>query len=183
MTSSFTVNTKEIKSALAHMERVGSKFSKTTMLKISVLPDTVEFGKQGMTRIIKAKTEGLADIQVPAILMKGYIATSSNPVMTFVFSNGSLQCGSSTFTSSAITVETVFNIPENTLPINASRMSVLRFAQGKSEVEIARLGLTGTIKYAKRVCSEKVQKAAELLEDYEVSYEELKAIIAKKINQ
>lgn len=181
MKSTFTVKTKDLKADLSRMERVGSRFSKTSMVKISVLPETIEISKQGMSRIIKAETEGLADIMVPALLLKGYLMTATSAVLSFTFKNGAVECGSSIFSSSAITVETIFNLPENDLPINATRLSVLRFAENKSNEEIERLGLTGSIKYAKRVYLEKVQKAAELLKDYDVSFEELMELINKKI--
>jgi exopolyphosphatase/pppGpp-phosphohydrolase len=132
---------------------------------------------------VPAQTEGFADILVPAVLVKGYINTTSTASMSFTFSTGTLKCGSSTFSSSAITVETVFNQPQNPLAINATRMSVLRFAYNKSEDELEKLGLTGTIRYAKRVLSEKIQEAAELLKDYEVSFDDLKHMIDKKIKE
>jgi hypothetical protein len=181
MQSTFTVKTKELKAALNFMERVGGKFAKTTMLKISILPDNIEIGKQGMTRIVKAQTGGLADVMVPGMVLKGYLSTASAVALTFTFGNGYMQCGSSTFSSPAITIETIFNMPENDLPVNATRMSVLRFAATKTEEEVARLGLSGSIKYAKKVQREKIQKAVELLKDYEVTFEELKQLIDGKV--
>ena len=181
MQAQFTVSSKEIKAAITHMERVGGKFSKTTMLKISVLPETIEISKQGMTRIVKAETDGLADVLVPGVLIKSYLSTTSVAIITFAFTNGTLQCGSSKFSSPGISIETIFNIPENDLPINASRLSVLRFAASKKPEEIERLGLSSLIVAAKRLKTEKLNKAMEILKDYEITFEELSALIDKKI--
>ena len=183
MEATFTVKTKEIKTAMAFMERVGSEFSRDVILKISVLPETIELSKQGIMQKVKAETAGLADVLVPAVLLKSYLNTATSAVITFTFTHGEMKCGSSIFSSPAISVETVFNIPENTLPINATRMSVLRFAATKTDEEIARLGLTATIKSSKRQLTTKIQKATELLKDYEIGFEEIRALIDRKISE
>jgi len=183
MQSSFTVKTKEIKAALADMNRIGSKFQKASMLKITVLPDTIEIATQGIIKILKAETDGLADISVPALLIKGYVSTASAATMQFTFKQGELKCGSSLFTSPAIRLETVFNLPENDLPINANRMSVLRYGANKSKEEIERLNLKSSITYANRTLNEKIYKALEHLKDYEVTFDELHELIQKKIKQ
>ncbi len=172
-----------MKAALSQMERVGSKFGKATLLKVSVLPDNIEIAKQGMTRIVKAQTDGLADIMVPAILLKSYLSTTPAGAITFTFTRGAVQCGSSKFSSPAITVETVFNMPENELPINATQMSLFRFSAFKTEEEINRLGMSSSIKKARSMLFKKIEKAAELLKDYEVTVEDLNHLIDGKINK
>jgi len=181
MHCSFTVKTKEIKSALNDMKRIGSKFRKASMLKITVLPDKIEIHTQGITKMLKAETEGLADILVPALLVNGYLDTASNVTIEFIFKQGELQSGSSVYTSSAIKLEEISNIPENELPINPNRLSVLRFAANKSKDEIERLNLKSSIIYAQRRLNEKIQEALECLQDYEVTYDEIYEIIQKKI--
>jgi len=181
MQSTFTINTKEIKAALIAMNRIGSKFTKASMLKITVLTDKIEIATQGITKILKAETDGLADISVPALLIKGYVSTSSSATMQFTFKQGELKCGSSLFSSPFIRIETVFNIPENDLPINATRMSVLRFEANKSKEEIERLNLGPSITYANRTLRDKIHKALEYLDDYEVTFNDLHELIQKKI--
>ncbi len=183
MQSTFTVNTKELKAALVVMNRIGSKFSKASMLKITVLTDKIEIATQGITKILKAETDGLADISVPALLIKGYINTASSLTMQFTFKQGELKCGSSIFSSPFIRIETVFNLPENDLPINATRMSVLRFEANKSKEEIERLNLGPSITYANRTLSDKIHKALEYLKEYEVTFDELHLLIQNKIKQ
>ena len=181
MQASFIVKTKEMKVALSDMKRISSKFKKASVLRITVLQDKIEIHLPGVTKLLKAETEGLADILVPAMLLTGYLETTSNATIEFVFKQGELQSGSSVYSSSAIKLEQVDNISKNELPINPNRLSILRFAANKSKDEIERLNLKSTITYAQRRLNEKIQEAIECLQDYEVTYDEIYEIIQKKL--
>jgi hypothetical protein len=67
------------------------------------------------------------------------------------------------------------------LPINLNRMSILRYEFNNSEAEIKKQELTGTVKAATRKMKTNILEALEFLKAYEVKYEELEALVKKKI--
>lgn len=77
MQSSFTIQTKDLKAALSAMNRIGSKFQKPSVLKISVLPNAIEIATQGIVKILKAET--------------GYANTNKSATMQFTFKPGKLR--------------------------------------------------------------------------------------------
>lgn len=183
MNASFTIQTKELKAALSAMSRIGSKFNQATVLKISVLPDIIEIATQGITRMMKAQTVGLADIIIPALLLKGYANTTKTVTIQFSFKPGELRCGSSIYSSPSIKLETVFNVPENDLPINASRMEILRQNAKKSQEEIERFNLTPAIANDNLFVRSKIEKALKYLKEFEVTSDDLFSLIQKKIRK
>lgn len=183
MQSSFTIQTKELKAALAAMNRIGLKFTSSSVLKISVLPETIEIATQGIMKILKAETDSLADILVPVLILKGYANTIKSAITQFTFKPGELKCGSSIYSSSAIKVETVFNVPENNLPINATTLEMVRQRVIKNQEEIERFNLSPAIANDYQVMGEKIDKALKHLKYYEVTFDEIYDLIQKKIKQ
>ena len=117
-------------------------------------------------RILKAETDGLADIIVPALLLKGYAITTKNPTIQFIFNPGKVKCGSFTGMSPFIKLETVFNLPEDALAINASKIQVLKQNSLWSKDEIDRLNLEAAIKRDKIILTTKIEKALKHLKEY-----------------
>ncbi len=179
--ASFTIDVKEVNKNLIAIARLTGRFSKTTTIQIRVLNRAIELSRQGITKRIEARTEGEADISLPVSLLKGYLTGSLAAYKKFVFCPGELACDASIYSSSAIKVEPVFTNPENVLPGNLNRISVLRYWLNKSEAEIEKSGLTATIEIAKRKMKTNIREALEFLYEYEVKYEDLEELVKRKI--
>jgi hypothetical protein len=139
----------------------------------------IELITQGVVKRVKADTIGEGEISLPVTLLKNYLATSSVTLISFKFSAGELECGSSRYSSSAIEV---FPIPINTpvvLPINLNRISILRYGLNYSAEEIEKL--TATVKAAKRKMKSTILESLELLEEYDVTYDDLENLVNRKI--
>lgn len=181
MQISFTVKTKEFKKALDKIFLL-QKRSKVAELKISVYDEEVKIEVQGITQIVKGETKGMGDVIVPSKILKAYLQTTTASVISFAFRNGELECGSSIYNSSAIQVSLSLLKPENELPINITPISLLRIATNKSPEEIKEMGLESRYNSARRRLSMKINEAVEVLKDYNVTFDELKAIIYQKLN-
>jgi hypothetical protein len=75
---SFTVDCKVVNSNLVAIARIGGRFSKSKIIQIRICTDAIEIITQGITKRMKAKTEGEADIFLPASLLKIYLTSSSS---------------------------------------------------------------------------------------------------------
>ena len=182
MQAKFTVSTRQLGLCLSVISRLKPKFfKKDEFLNIRVLPETIEISTPGIIKVIKAETDGLADISIPAVIIKGYVDTSSVPLMQFTFKPGEMHVGSSIYSSPAITMESLFNMPESELPINATNMYLLSFAKRKGPDQIKKLGLEPLINKATRDLSVNITKALGFLQEYGVTYEELEGMVKGKI--
>lgn len=179
--ASFTVDPKVVNSNLIAIARIGGRFSKAKIIQIRICTDAIEIITQGITKRMKANTDGEADIYLPVSLLKTYLSSSSSGLVSFTFRQGELECGSSRYSSAAIEVTPVSLRPENILPINLNRISILRYGVNNSEAEIQKMGLTGTLKVATRKMKTNILEALEFLKEYEVKYEELEELVKKKI--
>lgn len=181
MESSFTLNTKNLKQALRNIKQIGGKKYMNDVLKISVQPEKIEIGTQGVVRYITAQTEGFADIFVPARVLEAYLQTLSTASISFKFKQGEMQCGSSVYNSNAIRIETMFSNPDNDLPINTDNLVLLKYAENNPESKIEKLGLTNQIRNAKKNLVNNINSALKHLSKYDVTYDELHELIYKKI--
>jgi hypothetical protein len=157
------------------------KPSKVVEVKISVYDEEVRIEVQGITQIVKGETKGMGDIIVPSKVLKAYLQTTTTSVISFTFRNGEFECGSSIYNSSAIQVSRSLVKPENDLPINITPISLLRLAAMRSAEEIKEMGLESRYNGARRRLSMKINEAVDVLKDYNVTFDELKAIIDKKL--
>ncbi|MBS1587990.1 MAG: hypothetical protein JST52_00105 [Bacteroidetes bacterium] len=180
MESEFTVNTKELLSILHQMNKIGPAFRSDTCLKIAVLPNLIELSRQGMSKNISAQTKGLADIVVPALMMFGFAKTMKGDSICFKISDGQLQCRNVILSSRHIKLETLFNIPENPLPVNATKIQLLRQFRCWTNDEIDRLGLRSVVDKEHALLDDRILKAVTLLKDYEVSFSDLLKVILDK---
>jgi hypothetical protein len=182
MEAKFTVNAKEIKHALLCISRLRPRFfKKNEFLRIRVLSESIEISTQGIMKVIKAETDAMVDISVPAMLVKAYVDTASIAVMSFVFKPGELHIGSSIYSSPSISLENLYNFPENEIPLNATNMYLLCFARRKGTEQINKLGLEPLINKAKRELSINIKKAITSLEQYGITYQEVNELIERKI--
>lgn len=179
--ASFTADPKAVNSNLMAMARIRSGFYKTRIVQIRIVHDAIELMGQGITRRIKAKTEGEADVCMPIALLKSYLSSSSFGLISFTFRQGELECGSSIYTSSAIEVTPVSLKQEYVLPINLNRISVLKYGFNHSDEEIHKMQLTATVESAQRKMKTKILEALEILKEYDVKYEDLEKIVINKI--
>jgi hypothetical protein len=83
--ASFTVDIKIIHSNLAAIARIGGRFSKSKIIQIRVCTDAIELITQGITKRMKAETEGEAEVYLPASLLKIYLTSSSSGLVSFTF--------------------------------------------------------------------------------------------------
>ncbi len=178
--ASFTADPKAINTNLMAMARIRSGFYKTKIVQIRIVNDAIELMAQGITRRIKAKTEGEADVCIPIALLKSYLSSSSFGLVSFTFRQGELECGSSIYTSSAIEVMPVSLKQEYVLPINLNHISVLKYGFNNNESEISKMQLSATVQAAKRKMKSNILEALENLKQYDVKYEDLETIIINK---
>ena len=83
--------------------------------------------------------------------------------------------------SSAISLSEIPLNKTPELPINPNNLYLMRFAYNTSELEVNRLNLTATVKKAKRQLKSNIVQAVKSLEQYEVAYEDIEALVRKKI--
>lgn len=183
MESYFKVKTKDLKSGLTAITRLGLRFDRSSMLKINVLTDTIQISTTGITRVMKAETEGLADLILPALVLKGYSSTNNSKEISFRVTEGELRCGSFIFRSPFIKIETVFNLPEDPLPINHSLIQRLRQNVKRSPGEIERLNLRPVMEADEEKIKHQIEKALKYLGAYDINFDDLHDLIQKKIDQ
>lgn len=66
------------------------------------------------------------------------------------------------------------------MPLNLNPVAVLRFAAAKTPEELKEMNRTGKVQYARTKLREAVVKAADLLKEYDVQYEDIVAIVEQK---
>ena len=180
ITASFSVEVKELNSTLITISKLSGRFTKTTLIEIRVLRTGIEITSKGITKKIICHTNGEADISLPVVLLKGYLTGSND--RTFVFRKGELGCGSSIFSSSAITVNPIFTNRENVLPNNLSKNAILQYWLTNTPKENERLGLTATIEVAKHHLKTDIKETLLLLNQYNIVYEDVEDLVKRKLN-
>ncbi len=74
-------------------------------------------------------------------------------------------------------------MPENEIPINATNMYLLCFAERKSEEQIKKMGVEQLINKAKRDLKTNISKALVILGQDSIHYEDIFHLIQKKIKE
>jgi len=180
MESHFTIDTKEFKKMISEANKL-IKGAAQTSVKISVLPDTVEFQFQGMQKLLKAESDTYNDVLVPFSVLYGFARTVSDKRIAFAFKDGEVKVGVATVMGPNIKVESLFSRKAADLPMNLTPRVLLRLKMQYPKEELVQLNLFEMVAASERDMEKEVVKAARLLAPYGISKAELLALIWGKL--
>lgn len=180
--AAFTVARKDLLPIFRTLKKTSPK-TLTGLLKIAVLPTAIDIKTVGANWKIPAETEGLADITVPAQAVYAYVTTIASPKYTFRFTDGTMVCNTTTYSSPAIKLETFLGSADSELPVNANDYTLLRCAHQKGREWMKEYGLSVQYGSAELRIRTAITKAANLLKDFRVSRAEIEALVRQKIEQ
>ncbi len=183
MQVTFKASKKDLTKAFSIVKVRSKQIKSDSLLRISILPDAVEFFNHGVSHKIAAETEGLADVSLPDHLLSAYISTSPLPIISFTIRPGELLCGSSIYKSPAITVDAFMSTKESPLPVNADDFTILRYCYRKDVKWLEDHYLMDTYILAQSRLNSNLKKAIECLAPYKIKVEDLKKIINERIDE
>jgi hypothetical protein len=120
----FTSKISDLKWAFEKTLKMTGGLKSNKIAQIRVYYDSVEFIAKGTVLKTKAESDLEGDILCPSRLLKSYINSCTSTVITFTFSSGSVQCGSSIFETNAIEVFRHGFIANADIPINANLKTI-----------------------------------------------------------
>ena len=184
MEVTFKAKKKELNKALSIIKPPrNSRVRGDGMMRISVLPDAIEFFNFGVSHKITAETEGLADVILPDDLLEMYLKSLNLPIVSFTFKPGQIICGTSIRSSPAISIEPFMSVKESPLSVNADDYQILRCCHNKETKWLLEFGLANSYKSVQGRMNYNIHKAIELLKPYKVTAEDLKKVITKRIEE
>ncbi len=181
--AAFTVARKDLLPIFRTLKKTSPKTLAGGLLKISVLPTAIDIKSVGANWKVAAETEGLADITVPAQAVYAYVTTVASPKYTFRFKEGVMVCNTTTYSSSAIKLETFLSSADSELPVNADDYTLLRCAHQKGREWMKEYGLALQHDSAELRMKTAIAKTANLLKDFRVSRVEIEALVLKRVEQ
>jgi len=176
-----TVQQKALSKAINEILKFSGHKSQSPIINIKAYDNCIELSVQGAMIKISAKVEGTSNIAVPSKLILAYLQTSSMQEISFRFTAGQLECGSSIYSTNAIELMPIEVEINSELAINYNRPSILRLADTHTPEEIDAKGLTNVVRIAKIKFKNNIQEVAEILKDYEITYDEIEAFVFSKI--
>lgn len=177
----FTVNTKTFSNALTGLLKLWSSKPKDRIISIRACGDNIKLCIPGGMTKVKAEVLGEACIITPAKLIIAYIKTTSSGSITFKFSPGQLECGSSVFHTNAIELSSLEVERDYEPEINLSHLSLVRMAYKFSPDEITHGALSILVKKDKVKFKNNIEAASDILKVYGISFDELEDFVLKKI--
>lgn len=181
MQVTFKATKKDLNRAITIVQYRNKRIKSSGLMRISVLPDAVEFFNHGVSHKVAAETEGLADVSLPDHLIEAYLDTLKLPIISFTFKPGQLICGSSIFSSPAISVEAFMSTKESPIPVNADDFTILRCCHNKEKKWLEDYELASTYKSVQSRMNYNIHKATEILALYKITAEDLKEMVRKKL--
>ena len=182
MSIKISIKSSDLNHTFQKIMKISGGISKHKMINIRAENEYVELSIQGISLKSKAEVIGEGDIIMPSRLLKQYIDSSSNAIITFNFEKGKVRFGSSIYETSAIDIFPLGLRPYLEMPINPSCLSVLKYAfSEKNEKEVQMKRLITTVKCAKIEMKNNVQAAYEILKKYQVTHDDIEKIVINKI--
>lgn len=153
-----------------------------SIIQLRIFYDRVEFHAKGVCISVAADNVAEGDVLCPAKLLKSYLSSSSASVIVFVFSKGEVQCGSSKFQISSIDVFPHGLEPSSEIAINATLKSIKRLTLQESNTKYyQQKGMMSTVVAANKQLKDDLTKALEILQGYNVTYDDLEELVRKRI--
>ena len=181
METHFKIDGSEFKKMMLDAKKV-SKYSKGTLIKISVQPINVEFGFVGMVRTIKGETEGYCDAFVPFEILLSVAQTNSKPELDIIIKDGEFCFGISKICINSIKVNSLFSGKEVSLPVNPTIFQILRLRKEYDEETLSKNKYLKMVESAEARLEERIYDAYRILADYGVSKKDIEKLIEGKIN-
>ncbi len=179
----FKAKKKELKKAISIVNFKNKRIISDGMMRISVLPDAVEFFNHGVSHKVAAETEGLADVIMPDDLLQVYLDSLNLPIVSFTFKQGQIICGSSIRETPAIRLETFMTTKESPLPVNADDFTILKCCHNRELTWLLEFDLANSYKSVQGRMNYNIHKAIEILQPYKVTASDLKEIINRRIEE
>lgn len=161
------------------MKRFNPKYFKEGIVKIRMMVGGIELSTIGFFETVPGYTLGLAEVYVPLKLIYAFSKSCLNEEITFVFRNGELECGTSTFTYPEIIVQTWYNTPEIDLSMRPRDFELLRMGHRDLE-KLKEYKLYDEYLKAKIKMDKTIRECHGMLEMYEVSKEDIEELIVQK---
>ena len=182
MQTQFTVQTIELKKIILGAKKL-SKQAMKSIVKISVLSESLELQFMGITRWIEAETKQFCDVLIPFDILYAVVKTVSQSHLTLKIKDGEVDIGSSRLQRSTIKVQSLFSTKELDLPINPSVIDILLLRTKHSSSRLAELNLLSCIEKEEEILDQKLREAATLLNPYGVKTTEIEELVKGKLKK
>ncbi len=176
-------NTKEFAKAITLIGKTIPALRKLGNVKVSVLPNDITISAPGIEQVVKADTEGYTDMMVPFRLLYGIAKTDKRETITLTITDGQIDCGGYTLASSILKLNTVFSKKEIDLPINPTKIDILKLRAMYSPEQLREYKMLPEIESAERQLENALLQSLYHLEPYGISKNDLDELIDKKITE
>lgn len=181
MQTTFKVETAYIKKSLDRIKKFNPRYFKEGIGKIRVMPGGIELSTVGVVEAIHGETVGFCEVFVPLKLLYAYVSEHKQEYITFTFREGELECGSSIFENSHITISSWYSEAELEMTVNPSELEILILGH-KNFSEILQYNLYQRYTKAKLKFEKDITECYGILSKYGITKEELEDLVALKFS-
>ena len=182
----FSCGITDIKAAIKHIRVAIPKSKKErtkSRIEIDIKPDKVILSVIGASYHIDVHTGIFAKIFMPVLLLIRAVEVTKSIKFVMECENGKTRFGGTEISSPDIEISHSENQPKINLSINYKVIELLQLRYKYSVTELKRMGLLEKLLNAEEKMIEELERAAEMLKQYGIRFDELRDLAEDKIHK